>query len=639
MAKTYELTASLRTGHLKATDYMEPSWSNFLNWNEESSNRGYAGLDAGYWYYATNMLFDQDTLSSLRTKVSNGITVTGLTLTVYCSKSMTGETLIGYKYNSTTYGDGNSNAWTRCKNDGTSGSGSESLAYLIPAQTLSVGTQSFNLYRADPNTGVARPYSGIPQYGLVAGPQTNVNGRWRFDWAKLYVTTNETDYTLSYNANGGTGAPASDTKTGTTSYTFTISSTVPTWTGYDFLGWSTSSSATSASYQPGDPFTISTNTTLYAVWKKKTYTISYNANGGTNAPGSQTKTYGETLTLTTSKPSRANASAGSYTVTFNANSGSVTPTSASAARTTSYSFNNWNTAANGSGTSYASGANYTANAAATLYAQWTSSTTTAAVTLPSNVSRTGYTFNGWYTASSGGTRVGGAGASYTPTGNVTLFAQWTIITYTVNYNTNGGSGSFAAQTKDYGGSFTIHSGSPTPPSATSAGSYTVAYNANGGSVTPSSVSAARTTNYAFSKWNTAQNGSGANYSPGGTYSANANATLYAQYTSATTTAAGERRHASGRWRKLLHAHWQRHAARPVDGLKRDAELRLPDHRRLREQPDRLLDLYRQLLLQAQSDMRERYRDVVQPHVRRGAKRSRPDSDHVVFDEQRPVERL
>jgi uncharacterized repeat protein (TIGR02543 family) len=39
--------------------------------------------------------------------------------------------------------------------------------------------------------------------------------------------------------------------------------------------------------------------------------------------------------------------------------------------------------------------------------------------------RSGYTLNGWYTASSGGTKVGEAGNSYSPSDSVTLHAQWT----------------------------------------------------------------------------------------------------------------------------------------------------------------------------------------------------------------------
>lgn len=71
-------------------------------------------------------------------------------------------------------------------------------------------------------------------------------------------------YTLSYSANGGSGAAS--TQTGAVSYT--VSSTQPTRSGYTFLGWSKSSSATTASYTAGDSITLTANTTLYAVWQK-----------------------------------------------------------------------------------------------------------------------------------------------------------------------------------------------------------------------------------------------------------------------------------------------------------------------------------------------------------------------------------
>ena len=151
-----------------------------------------------------------------------------------------------------------------------------------------------------------------------------------------------------------------------------------------------------------------------------TYTVTYNANGGSGAPASQTKTHGQTLTLSTTKPTRANSSAGSYTVTLDANGGSVSTTSLTAARTTSYTFKNWNTAANGSGTSYASGASFTTDANTTLYAQWNSSTSTASVTLPTPT-RDGYTFKGWAASSSASS---GTTGSYTPSENVTLYAVW-----------------------------------------------------------------------------------------------------------------------------------------------------------------------------------------------------------------------
>lgn len=93
--------------------------------------------------------------------------------------------------------------------------------------------------------------------------------------------------TLTYNNNGGSGGPGSQYFYGDAS-SVTLSNTKPTRSNYTFLGWSTSSSATNASYQPGARFPVSdANYTLYAVWKLNTVTLSYNANGGTGAPNSE----------------------------------------------------------------------------------------------------------------------------------------------------------------------------------------------------------------------------------------------------------------------------------------------------------------------------------------------------------------
>lgn len=164
------------------------------------------------------------------------------------------------------------------------------------------------------------------------------------DTASKNVTFNVTvpawtSYTIKYNANGGSGAPGSQTKW--KDQTLKLSTTKPTRTGYSFLGWSISSSATSATYAAGANYTANAAATLYAVWKANTYTVSYNANGGSGAPASQTKTYGQTLTLSSTKPTRTN-----------------------------YNFKGWGTSASSTTVSYASGASYTANAAITLYAIW-----------------------------------------------------------------------------------------------------------------------------------------------------------------------------------------------------------------------------------------------------------------------------
>lgn len=83
-------------------------------------------------------------------------------------------------------------------------------------------------------------------------------------------------YTISYNANGGTGAPATQYGYGETY----LSSTQPTRSGYKFLGWSTSSNATSASYSSGSKTSLYNNLNLYAVWGKKSITLSEYAGQG-----------------------------------------------------------------------------------------------------------------------------------------------------------------------------------------------------------------------------------------------------------------------------------------------------------------------------------------------------------------------
>ncbi|MBO5065590.1 MAG: InlB B-repeat-containing protein, partial [Clostridia bacterium] len=112
-------------------------------------------------------------------------------------------------------------------------------------------------------------------------------------------------YTISYNANGGSGAPAAQYKL--YGDTITLSSTVPTRSGYTFLGWDNASSATTAQYNPGSSYSADASVTLYAVWRQNaptTYTVSYSANGGSGAPSSQTHTSGAAHTVTSTIPER-----------------------------------------------------------------------------------------------------------------------------------------------------------------------------------------------------------------------------------------------------------------------------------------------------------------------------------------------
>jgi len=168
-----------------------------------------------------------------------------------------------------------------------------------------------------------------------------------------------------------------------------------------------------------------------AVTVSASYTVSYNANGGSGAPSSQKKAQDVTLKLSTSTPTR-----------------------------TGYTFNGWNTNSSGTGTNYAAGANYTANASVTLYAKWNPinysisynlnggavatanpanyTIETNTITL-NNPTRAGYTFVGW-TGSNGNTPQTTVQITKGSTGNKTYTANWTPITYTITYDYAGGSG-------------------------------------------------------------------------------------------------------------------------------------------------------------------------------------------------------
>ena len=78
------------------------------------------------------------------------------------------------------------------------------------------------------------------------------------------ITTKKT-YTITYNANGGSGAPSSQTKIQGTN--IKLSSTKPTRSGYVFAGWGTSASATKVAYAAGATYSTDANLTLYAIWQ------------------------------------------------------------------------------------------------------------------------------------------------------------------------------------------------------------------------------------------------------------------------------------------------------------------------------------------------------------------------------------
>lgn len=125
-----------------------------------------------------------------------------------------------------------------------------------------------------------------------------------------------------------------------------------------------------------------------------------------------------------------------------------------------------------------------------------------------------------------------------PTNNVTANPIYEKITYTISYNGNAQGGGTvtnvpSSQTKTYGTSLTLSSTKPTH-STVRGTSWQVICDANGGNVSDKTITAARRTIYTFARWNTNSSGTGTNYYPGGTYTSNAAAKLYAIWVSELT---------------------------------------------------------------------------------------------------------
>ena len=128
-----------------------------------------------------------------------------------------------------------------------------------------------------------------------------------------------------------------------------------------------------------------------------------------------------------------------------------------------------------------------------------------------------YTFKCWNTKSTGKGTTYQPGATYSDNAALTLYAQWTatdITPYTITYDVNGGQTAIASQTKVHGDKLTLSKTVPTRKNETSNG---------------------HTYKYTFKCWNTKSTGRGTTYNPGDTYTADANMTLYAQWTATDVT--------------------------------------------------------------------------------------------------------
>lgn len=384
-----------------------------------------------------------------------------------------------------------------------------------------IKTYVVNAVSDDTTKGIVSPAGQTVEHGKNATVTASRKTGYKFDgwYNRTTKVTSANPYTFAPTANitltakwaintvsdtvkispsgGGTVSPNPITGQENTA----ISTTATPATGYNFKHWRYNDSSASGGYSESTTnplkITITGKRNITAVFELKSYTVTWNANGGTVSPASVSKTHGSTLgTLPT--PTRATTAEYSYT------------------------FAGWFTAASG-GTQISSTTTVTRNV--TYYAHWTatkrsytatfngnggSTPSPSSITKEYNVAlgtlptctRTGYTFLGWYTASSGGTKIS---TTTVVTKDITYYAQWSINSYTLTFNPNGGTVTPTSKDLEYNSAYGTL---PTPTRAsdaqytyTFAGWYTAA--TGGTQVTATTKMAAKdTTIYAHWTSNT-----------------------------------------------------------------------------------------------------------------------------------------
>ena len=384
-------------------------------------------------------------------------------------------------------------------------------------------------------------------HAKAPGTATITVNRQSYSFSKQITVTLST---ISFSGNGATSGFMESIQ-GAIGQSATIPNVGFSRTGYTFTGWNTSPDGTGTAYRPNATIQFAAqNITLYAQWKVRSYSVNFDSNGG-SAVASQSVKYGSKASRPTD-PTRAGHtfqgwytsrdggarydfnqtvtgdvtlyahwSVNSYTLAFDGNGGKASESSRKVqygnqygtlptATRTGYAFQGWYTAR--SGGSQVSSSTTMEAANKTVYAHWTVNTYTVSfdsnggsavasqsvrygskATQPANPTRAGHTFQGWYTARSGGSKYDFGTAV---TGDVTLYAHWSVNSYTLTFDGNGGKPSEASRTVAYGGQY-------------------------------GSLPTATRTGYAFQGWYTARDG-GTKVSPSTTMGA-ADTTLYARW--------------------------------------------------------------------------------------------------------------
>lgn len=294
-------------------------------------------------------------------------------------------------------------------------------------------------------------------------------------------------YTITYDANGGTVSPTSDVVVAGNSITLPT----PQWAAHTFNGWYTEEEGGTRVGSAGDTYYPSGDIILYAQWTEiPTYTISFDANGGTGAPSSISVISGDSWTCPATTPTKANAT-----------------------------FTGWSSSSSATypNIEYYPGSTYSSpSSSMILYAVWvdeigvliynpeggivdvtykTVVVGSAYGTLPAPT-KTGYTFDGWFTSASGGVQVTSSTVMQSA-GNTVIYARWSLPTSIVYvyFNPNGGSPTPSARQ--------VAQGQPIGelPTVTLQGSAFVAWkNSTTGATLASSTIMGDTDIYAIAEW-------------------------------------------------------------------------------------------------------------------------------------------
>lgn len=482
----------------------------FLNWNTVPNGSGITYANGGTYSFAADItLYAQWALigSHIVTFDSNGGTGTMANQVTNVSTALIANTFVrsGYTFTGwntapggggTSYADGAAYdfladvtlyaQWTLIPSHTVTFDGNGATSGMMSSQTTNIATAlSSNSYF---RTG----YMFTGWNTAADGSGTSYANGAIYSFASdvtLYAQwLPNTAYTVTFNGNGSDGG---STAPQTANVPTALTSNGFTRTGYTFVHWNTASNGTGTTYANLATYNFTSDVTLYAEWAVvPTHTVTFDGNGSTG--GATTAQTSNVSTLLTSN---------GFT-------------------RTGYTFTNWNTAANGSGTAFANNQVYDFLLDLTLYAQWavnpsytvtflgngsdggstapqTANTSTALT--GNGFTRTGYTFGNWNTAANGTGTVIANASIYSFATDLTLYAQWVGVVYTVTFNGNGSdAGSMLQQVSD-----------------TATALSTVGFTRTG---------------YSFTSWNTSQDGTGTAYADGAIYPFSADATLYAQWT-------------------------------------------------------------------------------------------------------------